>query len=191
MRAHTDEDEEGLLRRLRNREPDALVELYRLHKRRVFSLIYHMVKSRAAAEEILQDTFMRLWERSHLYNSEKGALQSWLLMVARNCSLDYLRKESVRTARHVSLLRNPADLEDFAGEARRSTVELEQAVKKALAALPVEQRTVIEMAYFEGLTQEELAERTRRPLGTIKSQIRLGFRKLREALAAVGHGTPR
>jgi RNA polymerase sigma-70 factor (ECF subfamily) len=168
-----------LIARIRSRDPQALIDAYALYGKRVFSLIYRIVDNREAAEEILQDTFLRLWDRFERYDADKGALLSWLFRVARNCALDFLRKESRRGSSDVVFIE-----EDALDELRENVLSVETAytVRNALSALPSLQRQAIELAYFEGLTQSELAEQTGESLGTVKSRIRLGLKKLRDIL---------
>jgi RNA polymerase sigma-70 factor (ECF subfamily) len=162
---------------VRRRDPQALIDLYNCYGKRVFSLIYRIVKDRGAAEELVQDTFLRLWDRADQYDPEKGALLSWLYRVGRNCALDFLRKESRRVPLDVDLNEN---LREAGG--RGEGPEQAYAVRIAVLSLPAEQREVLELAYFEGLTHSELVQRTGESLGTVKSRIRLGIKKLRSYL---------
>ncbi len=182
-RASPPQNDKLLIARIRRREPQALIDAYACYSKRVFSLIYRIVQDRQAAEEILQDTFLRLWGRSELYDPEKGALLSWLFRVGRNCALDFLRKESKRGNFDVVLVEGNPDLEDLHEDVL--SVETSFAVRDALSALPSAQRQLIELAYFEGLTHSELVERTGESLGTVKSRIRLGLKKLRDALGSL------
>jgi RNA polymerase sigma-70 factor (ECF subfamily) len=169
-----------LIERIRRREPQALIDAYALYGKRVFSLILRIVHDRQSAEEVLQDTFMRLWTRYEFYDAEKGALLSWLFRVARNGALDFLRKESRRGDFDVVFIEGDPELEDLHEEVL--SVETAFAVRDALSALPNAQKRLIELAYFEGLTHSELAEQTGESLGTVKSRIRLGLKKLRDVL---------
>jgi RNA polymerase sigma-70 factor, ECF subfamily len=169
-----------LMERIRRREPQALIDVYALYGKRVFSLILRIVHDRESAEEILQDTFMRLWSRYEFYDAEKGALLSWLFRVARNGALDFRRKESRRGNLDVVFIEGDPELEDLHEDVL--SVETAFAVRDALSALPTAQKHLIELAYFEGLTHSELAEQTGESLGTVKSRIRLGLKKLRDVL---------
>ncbi len=169
-----------LIQRIQRREPQALIDAYACYGKRVFSLIYRIVQDRQAAEEVLQDTFLRLWERCELYEPERGALLSWLFRVGRNRALDFLRKESKRGDIDVVFIHGDPELESLREDA--VSVETAFAIKSALSDLPIAQRQLIELAYFEGLTHSELVERTGESLGTVKSRIRLGLKKLRDAL---------
>jgi RNA polymerase sigma-70 factor (ECF subfamily) len=168
------------MERIRRREPQALIDAYALYGKRVFSLILRIVHDRQTAEEILQDTFMRLWNRYELYDAEKGALLSWLFRVARNGALDFRRKESRRGNFDVVFIEGDPEFEDLHEDVL--SVETAFAVRDALSALPSAQKHLIELAYFEGLTHSELAEQTGESLGTVKSRIRLGLKKLRDVL---------
>jgi len=170
-----------LLARIRERDPQALVDAYSAYGKRVFSLIFRIAKDRSAAEEILQDTFLRLWNRAPVYDDKIDSLLPWLFCVGRNGALDYLRKESRRGAFDVIYTEEFPDLESLQGIVV-DPAELD-GMRMALASLPPEQRELIELAYFEGLTHSELAERTGQSLGTVKSRIRLGLGKLRTLLA--------
>ena len=183
-----EQDDSFLLAQVEKRDPDALQALYRKYSNRVFSLIYRIVENRSAAEELLQDTFYRLWERPHFYSAEKGTLVSWLLTVGRNIALDHKRKESRRAAHHVI---TPGDGEGFDMEnlpeiGALTDPDLCRSIRQAMESLPPAQKSTLEMAYFEGLTHQELAERTGESLGTVKTRIRLGISKLREALRSYG-----
>jgi RNA polymerase sigma-70 factor (ECF subfamily) len=128
----------------------------------------------------LQDTFLRLWNRAPVYDDKINSLLPWLFCVGRNGALDYLRKESRRGAFDVIYTEEFPDFETL----QAVTVDPSEldGMRMALAALPPEQRELIELAYFEGLTHSELAERTGQSLGTVKSRIRLGLGKLRTLL---------
>jgi RNA polymerase sigma-70 factor (ECF subfamily) len=170
-----------LMERVVRRDAEAFVTLYRRYRLRVFSLILHMVKDRGHAEEILQDVFQRLWDRGEQYQAGQGQLLSWLLSVARNCSIDFLRKESRRGGLCVSMDEEfQQQAMQLAGHAMDA--ETVRSVRQALEALPPEQSRVLELTYFEGLTQQEMAEELGESLGTIKTRVRLGMEKLKQAV---------
>ncbi len=168
--------------RLAQREQPALVELYRRHGRRVYPLIRRIVTVESLADEILQDVFIRLWNRPDHYRPEGGQLIAWLMTVARNLSLDALRREK--------RWRGHADLDDHLHHLVQTAppvdTDVASLVREAVASLPADQRRTVELAYFEGLTHAELAERLAEPLGTVKSRLRLAVARLRKA---IGHGT--
>jgi RNA polymerase sigma-70 factor (ECF subfamily) len=170
-----------LLIRLQRRDPQALGELYDRYGRLAYSLILRVVRDSGIAEDLVQETFLRVWNRVHGFDGERGALGPWLLAVARNRAIDYLRSAQARHSPaelgqmdHPSLYREmEADLLN-----RDSTRRIQAAMQK----LPAQQREVIELAYFEGLSQTEMAERIGQPLGTVKTWVRTALRSLREDL---------
>jgi RNA polymerase sigma-70 factor (ECF subfamily) len=181
-----DAEDSVLIERVRQRQPDALLALYRKYKGRVFSLVFRIAGDRGAAEEILQDTFFRLWERPQFYDPEKGPLVAWLLTVGRNLALDHKRKESRRVQSCVITSEGTSFLERVPEMAALEDPSLAPALRQAMKLLPPNQRTAIELAYFEGLTHSELAERLGESLGTIKTRIRLGLSKMRETMRDFG-----
>lgn len=176
VRALETTDQELLERIAVDRDHDALMALYRRYQIRVFSLILRVLPDRTQAEEVLQDVFYRLWERPEAYSAAKGQLISWLLTVARNLALDRRRAEIRRGAGSLA----PAEWAEDLGA--HPNIDLQRAVQQALASLPEAQREALELSYFEGLTNVELAQRTGESLGTVKTRIRLGILKIREAL---------
>lgn len=172
----------ALLERIVARDERAVGELYDRHHRLVFGLILRILGDRSEAEEVLQDVFVLVWTRAETYNVAFGSPAAWLVRVSRNRAIDRLRANSVRLrAVESSPLPEPADSpESLAGQS-----EQRRAVARALGTLPGEQRVLIEQAYFLGLTQSELAERFKMPLGTVKTRIRTGMLALRQQLAQV------
>lgn len=162
------------------RSESALVELYRRHGRRVYPLIRRIVGNDSLADEVVQDVFVRLWNRPEQYRPEGGQLAAWLTTVARNLALDALRKDR--------RWRDQADVDDHAYRlhtaAPEGGVEAMLAVRNCLTTLPAEQRQAVELAYFEGLSHVEVAGRLGEPLGTVKSRLRLAFEKLRASLGS-------
>jgi RNA polymerase sigma-70 factor (ECF subfamily) len=174
------DSDEQLLARVRSRDGEALLVVYRRYRLRVFALILRILKDRPLAEEVLQDVFQRLWDHPEKYDPAKGQLLAWLLAVARNISLDHKRKESRRAIHHVY----PDDVQQLDPlPAMNPSLDLAavQSLRQVLDTLPVEQKTVLELSYFEGLTHPELAEQLGESLGTVKTRIRLGMQKLKQA----------
>jgi RNA polymerase sigma-70 factor (ECF subfamily) len=179
--------EEGdVLVRLQRREPGALAELYDRYGGMVYRLALRMVRDTGIAEDLVQETFLRAWNRCGSFDSERGAAGPWLLAIARNRALDYLRAQSRRGAKDVELneTEHAALFVDFPGEALN--FDLARQVKRALSSLPAQQREALELAYFEGMSQSEIAERMRQPLGTIKTWMRRAILQLREGIDAGG-----
>jgi RNA polymerase sigma-70 factor (ECF subfamily) len=179
-------DDAALVERVVRRDPEALGELYDRHHRLLFSLILRVLRDRGEAEDVLQEVFVRVWERAETYAPSLGAPSAWLVRIARNRAIDRLRSRRVRA--HVSEAAEDTPREAAAPapdpEALARTAESRRAILAALDALPPEQRRLVEAAYFEGYTQSELAEKFGLPLGTVKTRIRTAMQALRAILGA-------
>ncbi|HTC73018.1 MAG TPA: sigma-70 family RNA polymerase sigma factor [Solirubrobacteraceae bacterium] len=176
----------ALLGRVIARDGRAIGELYDRHSRLLYGLILRILRNRSEAEEVLQEVFVQVWTRADTYNVELGAPVAWLVRIARNRAIDQIRSNSVR-ARTAEATPPPPPVET--PEARAVMSEQQRAVARALGTLPLEQRELIEHAYFQGLTQSELAERFQLPLGTVKTRVRTGMMSLRRELQQVMVGT--
>lgn len=176
----------ALMERLVQRDADALETLYDRHSRAVFSLVYRIVQQRPTAEEVTQDIFLQLWRNARLYDSQRGPLQPWLLTLARNRALDTLRLKRERQRSREDdfgareLVCTAPDPETLADREDRA-----EKVRGVMAELPALQRRAIELAYFDGMSHSEIAEKLMEPLGTVKSWIRNGLLKLREGLGSL------
>ncbi len=175
--AHGDKE---LAERLRKRDAQALAELYDRYGRVVYSLIVRVVRDGALAEDLVQETFLRVWNRAQGFDAERGALGSWLMAVARNRAIDYLRSAGGRERNALELegVDHPSLYRDMESDILAS--DKARVVRSALEKLSPRQREVIELAYFEGLTQTEMAERMGQPLGTVKTWVRAALKSLRE-----------
>jgi len=178
------EGDADLVERLQRREPQALGDLYDRYGRLAYSLILRVVRDTGIAEDLVQETFLRVWNRVQAFDARKGAIGPWLLAVARNRAIDYLRSAGGRE-------RNAVEFEETDHPALY--VDMEQGilasdkarrVKRAVEKLSAQQRQVIELAYFEGLSQTEMAERMGQPLGTVKTWVRTALKNLRDDLGA-------
>ena len=175
-----------LAARLKRRDPQALADLYDRYGRLAYSLILRIVRDAALAEDLVQETFLRVWNRAQAFDEQRGALGPWLLTVARNRAIDYIRSTDGRMARSAYELvemENPALFANL--ESQMVNSDQARIIRQALAKLNPTQRNVIELAYFEGLSQTEMAEKMGQPLGTIKTWVRTALRSLREELGAV------
>lgn len=157
----------------------AFIALYDRYSNRVYTLLLHMLHDPMAAEEVLQETFLRLWSRAEQFDPGRGSFVVWLLTIARRTALERLRFESHRPVLADSdepstLLENIPEPETTSEEARWRSLHL------AVQSLPEEQRQVIELAYYQGMSQSEIAEMLDLPLGTVKTRIRAGMFRLRE-----------
>jgi RNA polymerase sigma-70 factor, ECF subfamily len=176
------EAEAGLALRLQRRDPRAMAELYDRYGRLVYTLILRIVQDGGIAEDLVQETFLRVWNRVQGFDAEKGALGAWLLAVARHRAIDYLRSAGGRMRHALELQEtdHPALFTDM--EKDLLNADRVRRVKSALERLPAHQRSVIELAYFEGLSQTEMAEHLGQPLGTVKTWVRAALKTLREEL---------
>jgi RNA polymerase sigma-70 factor (ECF subfamily) len=180
------EADPDLAERLKRREPQAMADLYDRYGNLAYSLIFRIVRDAEMAEDLVQETFIRIWSRAQAFDSQRGALGAWLLAVARNRAIDYIRSVDGRMARssyELVELENPALFANV--ESQIASSEQAQRVREALEKLNPNQRTVIELAYFEGLSQSEMAEKMGQPLGTIKTWVRTALKNLREQLGVV------
>ncbi len=163
-------------------DADALGELYDHYGRVVFGLIYRMLGSPESAEEVAQNAFHSVWRQAGAYRPERGSVRTWLLAIARNAAIDWRRSKGNRTSRETAIddtlmLVDERRVEDTVIASLRA-----QRVRAAVASLPREQREVLSLAFWSGLSQTEIATRTGAPLGTVKSRVRLGMARLREWL---------
>jgi RNA polymerase sigma-70 factor (ECF subfamily) len=179
---YADTEERALIVRLQRRDPKALAELYDSYGRAAFGLVLRVVRDRAIAEDLVQETFLRVWNRAHLIDSEKGALGPWLLAIARNRAIDYLRSSAGRERNAIEL--NETDHAPLYREMEAEILISDQArrVRAAMDRLAPNYRTVMELAYFEGLSQSEMSVKMGQPLGTIKTWVRTALQSLRNEL---------
>lgn len=177
------EADPDLAARIKRRDPQAMADLYDRYGRLAFSLILRIVRDREMAEDLVQETFLRVWTRAQAFDGERGALGPWLLAVARNRAIDYLRSADGRMARSSYELVEVESPALFAN-LEREVVTADQArrIREALTKLDPNYRTVIELAYFEGLSQTEMADKLSQPLGTIKTWVRAALKSLRDSL---------
>ena len=164
---------------------DALAEAYRRHAGAVFALARRLLVDRQMAEEILQEVFLRLWNQPDRFDPERGSLRSYLLAQTHGRSVDLLRSETSRRRREERDVRERAE---SVIDIEREVIDLSMSeqVKDVVAALPVDERRAIELAYFGGHTYRQVAVMLDEPEGTVKSRIRSGLRRMREGLVAAG-----
>ena len=178
------EQDAALMARLQSREPQALAELYDRYGRKVYSLILRAVRDPVAAEDLVQETFLRVWNRARVFDAQRGGIGPWLLAVARNRAIDYLRSAAGRDRSTVEFEETDHPSLYTGVESGILAAEKIRAVRAALDKLSLEQRRVIELAYFEGLSQSEMALHLGQPLGTVKTWVRAALKALREELGA-------
>jgi RNA polymerase sigma-70 factor (ECF subfamily) len=174
-----------LLKAIAARDEGALAQLYDRYDRILFGLLMRILNNREEAEDVLQETFIQVWRKAADFDETRGRPFTWLVTLARSRAIDRLRTLASRErvaearAREVS-----EEISDAATDALKS--EQRGLVSDALAKLPDEQKRPIMLAYFDGLTQSEIATRLGAPLGTVKTRMRTGMIRLRELLAGQG-----
>jgi len=161
-----------------------LAELYDRYARLLYSLALRIVRERSDAEDVLQEAFSQIWRQAHRFDVARGTVAGWLVTVTRSRALDRLRRRKARPEspdgeRVAAAILDPSEGIDL----QLVTMEAVARVRAALAALPDDQRVPLELAYYEGLSQSEIAARLATPLGTIKTRMREAVRRLRNALA--------
>ena len=189
-----DDDDATLIAALANGNARALEIAYERHSRGVYSMAVRLLSDGPAAEEVVQETFLKLWRQPQAYQPSRGRLFPWLLGVAHHHAVDLLRRRQLEQRHRAESPPNAngdglADLLDHHGlassegdpQARAGALEDRATIGRALASLPPEQRLPLELAYYRGMTQLEIATLLGTPLGTIKTRMRLGLQQLRRA----------
>lgn len=180
MAIHAAASDRALAARLQRRDPQALAELYDRYGRLVYSLILRVVRNSGIAEDLAQETFLRVRSRIQGFDAEKGAIAPWLLAVARNRAIGHLHAAAGR--RRNVLKFEEMDDPALAMEMERDNLnpETARAVKAAMEKLSPQERQVIELAYFEGLSTAEMAERMGQPPATVNTWVRTALQNLRK-----------
>lgn len=190
-------DPETLLERVARGDRDAVMTLYDRFSGVLLAVALRVLGQRAEAEDVVQDVFARVWREAASFNRQRGSAAAWLITLARNRSIDVVRARR-RRSEHEADEPDAAPVEPLATpEGALSDAQRAAAVRLAMSALRPEQRAVLELAYFSGLSHSEIAARLDQPLGTVKTRIAQSVRKLREELArfapqpdgAAGDGT--
>ena len=176
--------EAELIGRVGRRDKAAFSELYDRYSQLVINIAWRILKERQEAEDTLQEVFLQVWNDAATFDSSRGTVSSWLITISRSRAIDRLRSRKSR------MISDPIIEETFesmkgpmAVESLDEMIESRLLVSMAITSLSSEQRVAIELAYYEGMTQSEIAENLKEPLGTVKTRIRNGLMKLREILA--------
>jgi RNA polymerase sigma-70 factor (ECF subfamily) len=172
-----------LISKLRARDPDAIAAVYDKYAGLAYSVLFRVTRNRGAAEDLLQELFLRVWNRALLFDPEKGTIGVWILSVARNLAIDHVRSAQTRFLNRQRSI-EPTDELSFSYKTSEPESLLDNAatIRRALSELNEKQRRVMEMAYFEGFSQSEIAAELQEPLGTVKSWMRSGIERLRGAI---------
>jgi len=171
-----------LIQQVANQDRDAFGQLYDRFSTLVFTIAMRMLKARSDAEDLLQEVFVQVWRQAQSYKAERGSPEAWIVNIARSRAIDKIRSIR-RMEKSFVLTEDPARAESSDNvESSVAESEARMAMSSALANLPETQRRVLELAYFDGLTQTEIANRLAEPLGTVKTRMRSGIQRLRDML---------
>lgn len=180
------DDEIELMNRIKDGDEDALVELYDLYNRLLYGLIISILKKREEAEDLLQEVFVLIWEKASEFNEDRGNVYSWIVTLTRNKAIDRIRSKDYKTQQKAS---QNVDAPGFYLQGNKldpleTTVFSDRAelVRMALGRIPDEQSEVLKIAYYGGMTQREISDKLKIPLGTVKTRMRLGMKKLKDIL---------
>jgi RNA polymerase sigma-70 factor, ECF subfamily len=176
----------ALIASIAEKNRDAFSRFYDLYAPMIYSLALRMLKASSEAEDLLQEIFLQVWRQAAAYSFERGSPEAWLINIARSRAIDKLRSIRRREKSFVltddpAAAESPDNVETSAGESETRLI-----MNSALANLPEAQRRVLELAYFDGLSQTEIAVRLAEPLGTVKTRMRAGIQRLRGMLGTQG-----
>jgi RNA polymerase sigma-70 factor (ECF subfamily) len=175
----------ALIERMMAGDEAALSAIYDRYSAMLFGMLMRVLQDRQAAEEVLQDLFMQLWHNAGQFDPKRGSLPAWLLVIGRNRAISRLRGSRYREVleeKEGDYANTFASSQNIEDETARG--ELARSLTSALSTLPADQRHALELAYFEGMTQSEIAAKTGAPLGTVKTRVRTAMQSLRQILDA-------
>jgi RNA polymerase sigma factor (sigma-70 family) len=176
------EADQRLMRAFARRDPSAADALYRRFAGRIYGLGLVMLGSDAAAQDLVQDTFVKLWRSADRYDRTRGKLETWVLLMARSLAIDAIRRR-VLEARTLESVDRPAEIDHDPGpDERVVAIDLTERARAAMAALPPEQRAALQLAYLGGKTSAEISDLEGIPVGTAKTRIRAALLRLRESM---------
>ncbi len=172
-----------LLRQIADRRPESLSELYDRYAPLLLGLARRILGNSADAEEVLQEVFLHVWNRGGLYDASRSSVSTWLVLITRSRAIDRLRSRKVVERTHEAAQTENSDVHTSPeGDQNVFIQERRERVREELAKLPPEQRQVLDLAFYGGFSQTEIASRTDIPLGTVKTRTLLAMKKLRNAL---------
>jgi RNA polymerase sigma-70 factor (ECF subfamily) len=173
----------SIIARLKGRDQSGLADAYERYGALAYSVIVRITRDASLSEDLVQELFLRLWNRSQDFDSSRGTLCVWILAIGRNMAIDYIRSSHSRfSARTRSLTPTDHGPISYKSNEADDILDNSKAVKEAFSSLNSNQRKVLEMAYFEGFSQTEIALRLEEPLGTVKSWMRSALSRLRMAM---------
>ncbi|GGF94351.1 DNA-directed RNA polymerase sigma-70 factor [Paenibacillus albidus] len=181
-------DDRELMNRIGSKDPVALEWLYDRYEKTVYSFAYRMVQDAMAAEEVVQELFLRVWTHDERYDEAQGKLTTWIFTVTRNIAIDMLRRKSVRD-RGIPVEAETLNALPDAGAGTADQVENKsegEQMRKILSVLSRDQKQVIDSIYYGGMTQQEVSVRYNIPLGTVKSRVRLALKQMKKHLSVEG-----
>lgn len=180
------DDEKELMKRIKARDPKALEQLYDIYSTLLYGLVIPIVKKREEAEDVLQEVFITIWEKASTFDEDRGNVYSWIVTLTRNKAIDRIRSKGYKSQQKASVSTSEPDftLEGDRYDPLETTIHSDRAelVKMALDQIPEKQREVIKIAYYQGMTQSEIADHLNLPLGTVKTRTRQGLIKLKDIL---------
>jgi RNA polymerase sigma-70 factor, ECF subfamily len=180
----------SLLTRVGARDQAAFAELYEATSRLVYGLILRLLRDASVAEDITMEVYMQVWRTASSFDTSRGSANAWLVTIARSRAIDWIRSSRSRNEHNKQALDTAPELPDLSPDPEASAIEKHRSVvvRQALTALPSDQKHVIELAYYSGLSHSEMAEQLSLPLGTVKSRVRMGMMQLRKALGPYAEG---
>ncbi len=183
--------DEDLISLVAQGDDEAFAVLYDRHSRPAYSLAYRMMGEHHAAEDLVQDAFLKVWRSATSYRADRGSVRTWLLSIVHNRGIDQLRSMASRrrTQEKIEASAPKSEPSDAFAESWRNSQR--DQVREALGTLPKEQLKILELAYFSGYTHVEIAELLDVPLGTVKGRMRLGLKKIRNYFASQDMVMPR
>ena len=184
-------DEDLIASVAEDRSSEAFATLYDRHSRAAYSLAYRMMGERQAAEDVVQDAFLRVWQAAASFRPERRSVRTWLLSIIHHRGIDQLRSTASRRRTQDTVKATAPTLQPSEAFAETWRNSQREQVREALRTVPSEQRKVLELAYFSGYTHTEIAELLDLPLGTVKGRMRLGLKKIKEFVEDQGTVIPR
>jgi RNA polymerase sigma-70 factor (ECF subfamily) len=172
-------------------DAEAFTTLYDRHSRAAFSLAYRMMGERQAAEDLAQDAFLKVWRSASSYRAERGSVRTWILSIVHNRGIDQIRSYASRRRTQDKIEASAPRSQPSEAFAQTWRNSQRDQIREALNTLPPEQLKILELAYFSGYTHVEISDLLSLPLGTVKSRMRLGLKKIRDYFESRDAAVPR